>query len=78
VIVSVLERGGTRGNLYRTSSESKTLEIEDTEREGFPFRLVITLKKLGMVTMLDYFITPEEAEEIIGVLRKAGAHTEPA
>jgi hypothetical protein len=65
-------------NLYRTSSESKTLEIEDTTREGFPFHLVITLKKLGMVTMLDYFITPEEAEEITGVLRKAGAHTEPA
>ena len=34
-------------NLYRTSSEIKTLEIEDTAREGFPFRLVITLKKLN-------------------------------
>lgn len=65
-------------NLYRASSGSKTLEIEDTTREGFPFRLVITLQKLGMVTMLDYFITPEEAAEITGVLKKAGAQTEPA
>ena len=65
-------------NLYRTSSESKTLEVEDTTREGFPFRLVITLQKLGMVTMLDYFITPEEAEGITDALRKTGARTEPA
>ena len=32
-------------NLYQTSKESKTLEIEDTTREGFPFRLVITLRQ---------------------------------
>ena len=63
-------------NLYRTSSESKTLEIEDTTREGFPFRLVVTLQKLGMVTMLDYFITAEEAEGITDALSKTGAHTE--
>lgn len=59
-------------NLYQTSKESKTLEIEDTSREGFPFRLVITLRKLGLVTMLDYFISPEEAEEIAKTLSKAG------
>ena len=64
------------GNLYQTSSESKTLEIEDTTREGFPFRLVITLQKLGMVTMLDYFITREEADGITEALSKQGAQTD--
>jgi len=63
-------------NLYQTSTESKTLEIEDTTREGFPFRLVITLRKLGVLTMLDYFISPEEAVEITKVLSKTGANTE--
>ena len=56
------------GNLYQTSRESKTLEIEDTTREGFPFRFVITLGKLGMVTKLDYFLSPEEAEGITKAL----------
>ena len=63
-------------NLYQTSRESKTLEIEDTIREGFPFRLVVTLRKLGMLTMLDYFISPEEAVEITKALSKREAHTE--
>lgn len=63
-------------NLYQTSRESKTLEIEDTTREGSPFRLVITLQKLGMVTKLDYFISPEEAEGITKALSKTGAHTD--
>ena len=58
-------------NLYQTSKESKTLEIEDTTREGLPFRLVVTLRKLGVVTMLDYFISTEEAEGIINTLSKA-------
>ena len=56
-------------NLYQTSRDSKVLEIEDTTREGFSFRMVITLRKLGVVTMLDYFISPEEAEEITNALR---------
>ena len=55
-------------DLYRTSRESKTLEIEDTPRDGLPFRLVITLSKLGVVTMLDYFVSPEEAQGIIQAL----------
>lgn len=62
--------------LYQTSRETKTLEIEDTTREGFPFRLVITLRKLGMVTMLDYFISPEEAEGITKAMRKIEVHTD--
>jgi hypothetical protein len=63
-------------NLYQTSKESKTLEIEHATREGAPFRLVITLRKLGMITMLDYFISPEEAEAITKALGKTGAYTD--
>ncbi len=59
------------GNLYRTINEAKTLEIEDTDREGHPFRMVVTLKKLNMVTMLDYFLTHDEAKEIVATLTTA-------
>ena len=59
-------------DLYQTSRDSKSLEIEETTREGFPFRLVVTLRKLGVVTMLDYFISPEEAEGITKALSKTG------
>jgi len=61
-------------NLYRTSRESKTLEIEETTRDGFPFRILITLRKLGIVTALDYFVSSEEAEEISKALCKPGIH----
>ena len=59
------------GDLYRTSNEAKTSEIEDTDREGHPFRMVVTLKKLNMVTMLDYFLTDDEAKGIAATLTKA-------
>ncbi len=58
-------------NLYTTSNGAKTLEIEDTDREGHPFRLVVTLKKLNVVTMLDYFLTAEEAKEIAANLTES-------
>ena len=60
-------------NLYQTTKDSKTLEIEDTTRDGFPFRLVVTLRKLGVITMLDYFISPEEAEGIVTALSAAAS-----
>jgi hypothetical protein len=59
------------GNLYRTSNEAKTLEIEDTNRTGHPFRLVVTLRKLNMVSMLDYFLTEEESRAIVKTLTEA-------
>ena len=59
------------GNLYQTFNEAKTFEIEDTDREGHPFRIVVTLKKLNMVTMLDYFLTDEEARGIAATLTGA-------
>ena len=60
-------------SLYQTSRETKTLEIEDTTRDGLPYRIVITLKKLGVVTMLDYFVSPVEAQGIIEALSKSGS-----
>ncbi len=60
-------------SLYQTSRETKTLAIEDTTRDGLPYRIVITLKKLGVVTMLDYFVSPEEAQGIIKALSKSGS-----
>ena len=67
--VYFLSRSERMTTLYQTSNESKTLEIEDTTRDGLPFRLVVTLRKLGVVTMLDYFLSPEEAEQIAKALR---------
>ncbi len=58
-------------NLFTTSNESKTLEIEDTDRAERPFRLVVTLQKLGVTTKLDYFLTEEDAMGIAKTLASA-------
>jgi len=55
--------------LYEPSNESKSLVIEATSREGFPVRLVLTLRKLGVVTMLDYFLSVEETQQLAKALR---------
>ena len=55
-------------SLHSTSRDAKTVEIETTSREDTPFRLVITLKKLGIVSMLDYFLSEEEANQISAIL----------
>ena len=54
--------------LHSTSRDTKTIEIESTSREDTPFRLVLTLKKLGVITMLDYFLSEEEANQISVIL----------
>ena len=54
--------------LHSTSRNTKTIEIESTSREDTPFRLVLTLKKLGVITMLDYFLSEEEATQISAIL----------
>ena len=64
--------------LYETSRESKILTIEDTDREETPFRLLVTLKKLGVVTMLDYFLSNEETEEIKTALSGVGSSKNPS
>ena len=55
--------------LFRTTREPKTLELENTD-DG-RLRLLITLKKLGMVTMLEYFLDEEEAQLLSAALQKA-------
>ena len=54
--------------LHSTSRNTKTIEMESTSREDTPFRLVLTLKKLGVITMLDYFLSEEEATQISAIL----------
>ena len=54
--------------LFRTSREPKTVELENTDDGGL--RLLITLKKLGMVTMLEYFLDEKEAQQLSAALQK--------
>ena len=54
--------------LFRTSREPKTLELENTD-DG-RLRLLITLRKLGMVTMLEYFLDEKEAQMLSAALQK--------
>lgn len=54
--------------LFRTTREPKTLVLENTD-DG-RLRLLITLKKLGMVTMLEYFLDEEEAQLLSAALQR--------
>ncbi len=54
--------------LFRTSREPKTVELENTD-DG-RLRLLITLKKLGMVTTLEYFLDGTEAQQLSAALQK--------
>ncbi len=54
--------------LFRAFREPKTLELENTD-DG-RLRLLITLKKLGMVTMLEYFLDEKEAQLLSAALQK--------
>ena len=49
-------------NLLQISREPNTLELEGTD-DG-RYRLVITLKKLGAVTAMEYFLDQDEAEQL--------------
>ena len=48
--------------LLQMSRDPKTLELEKTD-DG-RLRLVITLRKLGTVTSVEYFLDPDEAESL--------------
>ena len=50
------------------SREPKVLDLEKTD-DG-RFRLVITLRKLGVVTSLEYFLDQDEAQRLSKVLNK--------
>ncbi len=54
--------------LFRTSREPKTVELENTD-DG-RLRLLINLKKLGMVTTLEYFLDEKEAQQLSAALQK--------
>ena len=54
--------------LFRTSRKPKTVELENTD-DG-RLRLLITLKKLGTVTMLEYFLDEKEAQQLSAALQK--------
>ncbi|MCH7498033.1 MAG: hypothetical protein IH971_09295 [Candidatus Marinimicrobia bacterium] len=54
--------------LFRTSHEPKTLELERTD-DG-RLRLLLTLKKLGYETKLEYFLDEEEAKQLSAALKR--------
>lgn len=54
--------------LYQTFREPKTLELEKTE-DG-RYRLVITVRKLGALTAVEYFLDQGEARQLSEALTK--------
>ena len=54
--------------LFRTAREPKTLELERTD-DG-RLRLLLTLKKLGYETKLEYFLDEEEAKQLSAALKR--------
>ena len=56
--------------LFQTSHEPKTLELEITD-DG-RLRLLLTLKKLGYETKLEYFLNQEEAKQLSEALNREG------
>ena len=54
--------------LLQLTREPKTLQLEKTD-DG-RYRLLITLKKLGAVTALEFFLDPDEAKRLSESLQK--------
>jgi hypothetical protein len=54
--------------IYQTSRDPKTLQLERTE-DG-RYRLVISVKKLGAFTAVEYFLDRNEAEQLSQALTK--------
>ncbi len=53
---------------FQTSKDPKTLDLERTD-DG-RLRLVITLKKLGVVSAMEYFLDEDEARSLSHALSK--------
>ena len=53
-------------NILNLSREPKTLDLERTD-DG-TLRLVITLKKLGQVSAMEYFLDEEDAQKLAEAL----------
>ena len=63
------KRGGPMVEpLFQASREPKTLELEVTD-DG-RLRLILTLKKLGFETKLEYFLDQEEAKQLSEALKR--------
>ena len=54
--------------IYKTSRDPKTLELEKTEDDRY--RIVITVKKLGALTAVEYFLDQNEAKQLSDALTK--------
>jgi hypothetical protein len=54
--------------VFQSSREPKTLQVEKTD-DG-RYRFLITLKKLGAVTALEYFLDANEAKLLSAALAK--------
>lgn len=54
--------------LFQTTREPKTLQLE--KMEDGAYRLLITLKKLGAVSALEYFLDQKEAQLLREALTK--------
>ena len=54
--------------IYQTSRDPKTLKLEKT-KDG-RYRLVISVKKLGAHTAVEYFLDRNEAEHLSQALTK--------
>ena len=54
--------------LFQTSREPKEVELERTDDDRL--RLVMTLKKLGVITSLEYFLDQNEAQLLSQALCK--------
>ena len=60
--------------LFQTTREPKTLELQKTD-DG-KYRLLITLKKLGTVSALEYFLEEKEAAQLGQALAKISTSSE--
>lgn len=54
--------------IYQTSRDPKTLQLEKTE-DG-RYRLIISVKKLGAFTAVEYFLDHVEAHQLSEALKK--------
>ena len=54
--------------VFHSSKEPKVLQLEKTDDDRL--RLVITLKKLGVVSSLEYFLDQDEAQLLSQALNR--------
>ena len=54
--------------IFESNHEPKKLQIEKTD--DHKYRILITLKKLGAITALEYFLDAEEARLLSEALTK--------